>query len=293
MTRVGFGGGGRWTRQNARPISRKCARPLIVIRNPTRYQSYAGRVAPVHCAGFWAIEEADILFNNYYRRNGLFTYKQPTCYGPLSTDSFRSIALHEIGHGLGLSHNSKVSKMTMMQPGRNTNSYSRPLYGLYCAFRSVFPHPDDAAGGRYLYPSGNTSYEVAVGPHYVDLQPPGVGAANIEVDPGYACPGDTIRTRISWANRGNGGNSGIVELRLSSNKYISSLDQTVFQRTWTFSGYKSKRVSFTLPDNVEHRTYYYLGSRIGTLYNNQSWWWTNNTARYLKKIWVESESWCG
>jgi hypothetical protein len=60
------------------------------------------------------------------------------------TTSGRSTFLHEFGHAHGLQHQQRANFMRAKQP--------RPVVG--GPNETVDPLPDDAAGGRFLYPSG-------------------------------------------------------------------------------------------------------------------------------------------
>jgi len=62
----------------------------------------------------------------------------------LTSTSGRSTFLHELGHAHGLQHEQRANFMRRTQP--------RPVVG--GPNETVDPLPDDAAGGRFLYPSG-------------------------------------------------------------------------------------------------------------------------------------------
>ncbi|HEX3530720.1 MAG TPA: hypothetical protein VH988_26955 [Thermoanaerobaculia bacterium] len=71
-------------------------------------------------------------------------------FGPVKQDTLvsnsgRSTFMHEFGHAHGLDHDQKFNNMRVPQP--------RPVVG--GPNETVDVLPDDAAGGRFLYPSGN------------------------------------------------------------------------------------------------------------------------------------------
>lgn len=73
----------------------------------------------------------------------------PLTFGPVPEDSLtatsgRSTFLHEFGHAHGLLHQQRANVMRTPQP--------RPVVGGFGETMDVLP--DDAAGGRFLYPSG-------------------------------------------------------------------------------------------------------------------------------------------
>ena len=71
-----------------------------------------------------------------------FTSLQETA---LPTNSGRLTFIHELGHAHGLDHSQRFNHMRKSQP--------RPLVGGPGEVIDVLP--DDAAGGRFLYPTGN------------------------------------------------------------------------------------------------------------------------------------------
>jgi hypothetical protein len=75
-------------------------------------------------------------------------------------DTFgRSSFIHELGHAQGLEHFQDFNQMRVPQP--------RPMFGGPGEHIDVLP--DDAAGGRFLYPSGNAQRNVFASAQFRDV----------------------------------------------------------------------------------------------------------------------------
>jgi hypothetical protein len=165
-----------------------------------------------HC--YWAFgyqygrDEADIAFNS-----NLAWSTSALNYGSLGSPyNFELVALHELGHALGLSHSDGV-QATM-------NSYyanGGPL-GYY---KEVDPLPDDRSGVRALYPDGSGETDVAGSP----FKRTGSGTTGLVSSPTWAYRGSTVNIDFTFANLGTSAQSFDIGFYLSSNDYISTYDR--------------------------------------------------------------------
>ncbi|MCB9543620.1 MAG: hypothetical protein H6703_14390 [Myxococcales bacterium] len=127
----------------------------------------------------------------------------------------RPVALHELGHALGLLHyDEQVTHMnTSAMPAR------------YCGPRAYEPHPDDRAGGRHLYPApGHAHRDVAASPFKLD-GPNNVVRVMRGEEENWVCPGQVIDAFWSAANLGTEDTVTDVFFYISDNDIISSQDR--------------------------------------------------------------------
>lgn len=128
----------------------------------------------------------------------------------------RTTIMHELGHALGLNHEDDQMALMMSTDGE----------GKYCGNRMVEPHPDDATGGRRLYPSGGSSRDLAASefrmtaPDRVDLNSQPNSTRTL-------CPGARHQVFWSVANLGTVNETYSVRWYLSSNLRITEYDHPV------------------------------------------------------------------
>jgi len=224
------------------------------------------------------IVEADIGINGEF---GGFEWGNPACntYGVGN----RTTIVHEMGHGLGLLHDDSHMNLMMTSDGE----------GKYCGTHTIAPHGDDAAGGRYLYSSGNTSHDLGAS----EFRLVGSNDVALNTSPGttYVCPGNSYTFMWSVGNMGNVGDTYNVEWRLSTDKTINSSDIWVAGNSGAYeaaNGFNTWTRTVTIPSNVSYGTEYYLGTIVdssGTIGER----YENNNATYMaRKIRIRSASQC-
>jgi len=178
-----------------------------------------------HC--YWAFgyqygrDEADIAFNSSYAWS-TSTLNYASLGSPYN---FELVALHELGHALGLSHSDGV-QATM-------NSYyanGGPL-GYY---KEVDPLPDDRYGVRALYADGTTETDVAGSA----LKRTGTGTSGLVSSPTSAARGSTISINFTFANLGTATATFDIGFYLSTNDFISTSDKWLGSNygAWASSG---------------------------------------------------------
>lgn len=158
------------------------------------------------------IVEADVLVS---AKRSMLSGLPPDCTTAY-VNTRQGTALHELGHVLGLGHDdSQVAHMnTAAAPAR------------YCGVRAYEPHPDDRAGARVLYPSGEpVPRDVGASPYKLD------GPGNVvpvqDDEPIWACPGTLVPLNWSAANLGVDDVTTDVWFYVSNNDIISSHDHRV------------------------------------------------------------------
>lgn len=155
----------------------------------------------------YGIDATDIGFNNNYAwSTGSINY--PNLGSPYN---FEGVALHELGHALGLDHSD--SGMATL------NSYY-PNSGALGHWKEWDPLPDDRQGARALYPDSTTERDIA-GSAFKRI---GTGSSGLVSSPAYAARGSTANIEFSFANQGTATESFNIGFYLSGNDYISTGD---------------------------------------------------------------------
>jgi hypothetical protein len=221
-----------------------------------------------HC--YWALgwrfglDETDIIFNSALTWNpGLFDY------GRLGAPySIEGVALHELGHALGLIHEDRWLD-TM-------NTYY-PNGGPFGSNRQWDPFGDDRLGTRALYPDSTTEVDVAA----AALRPSSVGDSDLILSPPSATRGVPFRIQFTFSNLSTSRQTFDVGFYLSTNQTITTADTWLSTNSgaWGdpgFTGTFYKTV--TIPSWIAPGTYY-LGFIVDPLNtkgeNNES----NNSQR--------------
>jgi hypothetical protein len=199
-----------------------------------------------HC--YWAfgwqrgIDETDIAFNTSLSWNtGAVNYASLG-----SPYHFESVALHELGHALGLQHSDGV-QATM-------NSYY-PNGGSLGNYKEIDPLADDRLGARSLYGDGTTETDLAGSA----FQRTGTGTSGLVSSPTSAARGSTVNIGVSIANLGTSTASFNIGFYLSSDAFITSGDRLLGTNTGAFigsGGLLTFTRSLTIPTNVAPGTYY-------------------------------------
>ncbi len=208
-----------------------------------------------HCYWLWGwrrgIDETDIGFNNNKSwSTGSFNYNNLG-----SPYNFELIALHELGHALGLKHENRW--MATM------NSYY-PNSGTLGHWKECDPLADDRQGARYLYPDGTTESDIAGSA----FRRTGSGSSGLVSSPLHANRGSTITIQFTFSNQSTATKSFNIGFYLSTNSYISKYDTLLGTNhgAWGSPGFTG---TFTrtlyIPTSINPRTYY-----LGFLVDNNN-----------------------
>lgn len=173
------------------------------------------------------IKEADLTFNANYNFT-LDTFEPAHMLEPYSFDK---VAMHELGHVLGLDHPDEdlpTSRFAIL-----LNAYP---FGHY---DNVSPHADDISGLRVLYPSASyQKTDLAVSKYREDLNHstnelytrvlvPSTGSYR-----GWFNKGDSMEVEYTFENLGTSSVIADVRFYLSVNDYISTSDTYVGVTSW-------------------------------------------------------------
>lgn len=224
------------------------------------------------------IVEADIGINGEYNS---FEWGNPPCntYGVGN----RTTVIHEMGHALGLNHYDDAMNLMMTNDGE----------GKYCGTHTVAPHGDDAAGGRFLYGSGNTSRDVGASEFY--LEGPNDVELNTVAGTLNVCPGDRYTFRTSVGNLGTVSETYNIRWYLSTNKIISNSDIYAGAGAGGVVGannFSTYPWTITIPYNVSYDTTYYLGTFIDWDGKIAERYEDNNTTYMARRIRIRSAGQC-
>jgi hypothetical protein len=233
------------------------------------------------CTWSWSTQyiiEADVAFD----AGQMVEWGNPPC-NTYRLFGARTTMVHEFGHALGLEHYDAVMNLMMTSDGE----------GKYCGAHAVEPHPDDAAGGRFLYGSGNRSTDIGASEHRL------AGSNNVELNTssGVAslCPGDTHTFRWSVGNMGTEGVTYNVRWYLSTNDTISTSDIAVGTNTGAFEpagAFDTWSRTITIPGSVSFGTEYFLGTIVDYDDRVSERYWSNNATYMARKIRIKAASQC-
>lgn len=225
------------------------------------------------------IIEADIAFD----AGQMVEWGSTPCntYRPFGS---RTTMVHEMGHGLGLEHYDDAMNLMMTNDGE----------GKYCGNFVIEPHPDDAAGGRFLYGSGNRSTDIAASEHRL------VGPNDVELNTATGtqriCPGSSYTFQWSVGNMGTEGVGYNVAWYLSTNNTISTSDIFVGSNSGAFESADSFNTwsrTITIPSSVAFDAEYFLGTIVDYDDRVSERYWSNNATYMARKIRIPSRRECG
>jgi hypothetical protein len=171
-----------------------------------------------HC--YWAfgwrygIDETDIGFNS----NRSWTTGDLNYSNLGSPSSFEGVALHELGHALGLNHEDRW--MATM------NSYY-PNSGTIGRRKEWDPLPDDRAGVRFLYPDGTSERDVGASA----FRRTGSGTSGLVTSTTVANRGANATIQMTFHNLSTSRQTFNIGFYLSSNDYISTGDRLLGSNT--------------------------------------------------------------
>lgn len=239
------------------------------------------------CTWSWSdgdYKEADILISSI----NSFDTGTTACDTESQTPR-RGTILHEMGHALGMKHDSRF--MSLM----HSSSGAGNTHGKYCGAHTMAPHPDDVDFGLTYHGSGNASWEFGASGFRLSG-----GNRTLTMSSGttYVCPGDSVSYTWSYGNRGTrsltSSNRASTKILLSTNTTISSFDTSV--HNWTVytgrGGFSTLSSSFTVPSSLSWNTTYYIGVWIDDDGDFSETYENNNTTHLARRIRVRSASQC-
>lgn len=190
------------------------------------------------------IKETDVIFDveeNWY--TSAFSYTSSNIH-------FRTVAVHEFGHVLGLKHeNDVLDTMNSFYPNGGPLSYSKLMV----------PTADSRQGLRFLYPEGGTSKPNLVALNYKRT---GAGSSGLVSGPTSAADGTNVTIEATFQNIGSAGSGSFnIGFYLSTNNYITTAD-TLLGTNFGASCSAGGTVTFTRTLHIPAGTapgVYYLG----------------------------------
>lgn len=199
-----------------------------------------------HCYWFfgynYGIDETDIAFNSNLAWNtGAISYSNLG-----SPYSFEGVALHELGHALGLNHEDRwMAIMNSIYPNSGPLGY----------YKEWDPIADDRFGARVLYGDGTSEVDVA-GSAFTHT---GSGTSGLVSSSTYAYRGGYANLQFTFSNLGTASRTFDVGFYLSTNDFISTGDTLLGTNygasgTTGFTGTFSR--SLYIPTWVTPGTYY-------------------------------------
>ena len=207
-------------------------------------------------AGYWRTEiiEADIVFNSSLP----FTTETSTPVNFENITNFGIVTLHELGHALGLVHETQtVAVLNPYEPNGGVPGSQ--------GNRMLSPFADDVRGLNHLYGNDNLYSELIPLPKKSDCNG---GSRNLIVSPSSIKRGKEITMEWGVSNLSTYPAELTVTFLLSIDRVIDpdtdiviGHRQVVIGQTSTLLFASSKKETLTIPDTIEPG-YYYIGYYI-------------------------------
>lgn len=190
----------------------------------------------------YGLDEADIEFNS-----DLSWSTNALDYNNLDSPfSFEGVALHELGHSLGLLHeDTRLATMNSYYPNSGPLGY----------YKTWNPLGDDRQGARFLYPDRTAEVDVAASA-FKSIAP---GSSGLVASPYYAPRGSRVTIEFTFTNLSTSTQTFDIGFYLSTNNLISTADTLLGANNgaWGGAGFTG---TFTrtlyIPSTVETGTYY-------------------------------------
>jgi hypothetical protein len=240
--------------------------------------------------------DADILFSDLPQGVGYTFDPFPNCEvltqpTPVHGFSFLLIALHELGHGLGLGHDPLGTEA----PGTNwfvgTMNPRYPSGGTIGDQNIIELHTDDRNGIRFLYPHTGPSR-----PTLADLANSGYAAGAVvgravpvSFEPAHVGPGEEVILQSVVENFGTTNEFFVRQgFYLSTDPSISVQDTLLGFLTWDLGFQQALQfeVAAPIPDDLSAGPYY-LGSILDDLDDVPETFEDNNAVRYCAPLIVD------
>jgi hypothetical protein len=209
--------------------------------------------------------DTDILFSDSAAGSGYSFNLFPGCEeitNPRTHGySFLLVAMHELGHGLGLGHDPQGTEPAGSAWFTATMNPRYPSGGTFGDQNIIELHTDDRSGLRFLYPQSG-----APGGHYVDLASGGYTAGTVVgkavpvfVEPSLVYPGEELRVRSEIKNLGTAHAFFVKQgFYLSRDDQLSMDDESLGFLEWNlaFGDAISFDAVVPVPDDLAAGEYY-------------------------------------
>jgi len=198
--------------------------------------------------GYWHEKrtESDIVFDSAESWS-----LSTLAYEPSNSHNFEHVALHELGHALGLNHsNNALNVMNSMYPNGGTIGH----------IKESIPIGDDRSGLRYLYPDSTTEIDIAASVYkrIIDPDNPNEGNSGLVTSTNIGIRGSQSTLEYTFSNLGTSSINFQISFYLSTNNYISQYDILLGTTTaWAATGGTGTySATFTIPNNISAGQYY-------------------------------------
>jgi hypothetical protein len=229
------------------------------------------------------IEETDIVFDANWAYTFGTSSSSSSAYGG-AFRTFRTVAIHELGHSLGLCHvNTTYNVMGDDSTFVNANGGTlRPYAGEdaingQVSLYGIWPPSqyEDVSVSHWKYPKSggkNGEYSVHVRTAVYDTSDNPLGVINSGGEPFYkVSKGQTVKVEFTYENNGRSPQNVDIAYVLSTNNLITTLDPLLatgnipnLVRNGPFT---TNNTFLTIPNSLVSGTKYYIGAIVN--YNNK------------------------